>query len=223
MYSSEHSGLRSMEKFLEQLRAARKENIDGQRYIPRPVIDKLTSRDTISRIIREKNLSIRETDPYFAKSLQESLRETIHTQAKVAFAISCFAEPKSVHRLPKLISQVRRHEGGSEVDHRLPFTRNTLREYQFTDDEANTFFQVQWQFIAPKVRLGALEVDDYPKEVILPFYRSPAEHETPRAGAFGTVAEICVEQGHQLEPVYINRVSVLIYAVAVSTDESTTQ
>lgn len=212
-----------MEKFLEELRAARKNNIDGRWYIPRPVIEKITSKDTISRIIREKNLSIRETDPSFAKSLQESLTQTIHAQAKVAFAISCFAEPRCVHHLPKLISQVTRHEGASEVDHRLPFTRNTLRQYQFTDDEANTFFQVQWHFIAPKMRLGALEVDDYPKEVILPFYRNPAEHEAPRAGAFGTVAEICVEQGHQLEPVYISRVSVLIYAVDASTDDSIKQ
>ena len=202
-----------MNQYRQRLFEARHRNVDGYWYIPRPATGTITDHDTISQIISENKLSGDEADPVLANVLQESQGKIIHKQAKVTFAISCYVVPHCLRHISKLINYA--VVKGSEVDNRLPFSKSELCSCDFDDAHADAFFSTQWHFIAPKIRLGAFVPSEYGRELILPLRLSRGEQRSPPdTGAFGTVTEICVEEGHQMEPAYSGRVNSLILVFA---------
>lgn len=203
-----------MEKFREKLSESRRKNVDGCWYVPRHAIDRITDRDTISQIISEKNLSGDETDAALGNALRGNLKQIILVEAKVTFAISCYARPPCLRQIVSLIKYA--DERGSEVDNRLPLSKEELFRCGFDDEHADAFFLTQWELIAPKIRLGAFVPSEFGPEVILPFRFNRAEPGSPPdTGAFGTVTEVCVEEGHQVEPAYIGRVNILVLVHAI--------
>ena len=199
-----------MDRFRTRLSEARHRNVDGYWYVPRPAIDEITDSDTISQVISEGNFPGDETDPLLASALRGSHKHIIHTQAKATFAILCYVVPPCLRHIARLINYA--DERGSEVDHRLPFSKNELCSCGFDDEHADAFFSTQWQFIAPKIRLGAFVPGEFGREVILPFRPNRVEQKhPPDTGAFGAVTEICVEEGHQVEPAYNGRVDCLVW------------
>lgn len=203
-----------MEKFREKLFASRRKNVDGCWFVPRHAIDRITDRDTISQIISENNLSGDETDAVLGNALRGNLKQIILVEAKATFAISCYARPPCLRQIVSLIKYA--DERGSEVDNRLPLSKEELCHCDFDDEHADAFFFTQWEFIAPKIRLGAFVPSEFGREVILPFWFNGAEPRSPPdTGAFGTVTEVCVEEGHQVEPAYTGRVNNLVLLFAI--------
>ena len=183
--------------------------MDGYFYVSRLAVDRITDGDTISQIISQKYLLGDETDPMLANAPLDSLKEKILKEAKVTFAISCYAVPHCLRYMARLI--IFANARGSQVDHRLPFSKQELCGCGFHEDHADKFFSTQWQFVAPKIRLGALVPTEFDPEVILPLRIPQIEHKPPPdTGAFGTVTEVCLEESHQVEPVYVGRVSTLV-------------
>lgn len=203
-----------MEKFRDKLSKSRRKNVDGCWYVPRRAIDTITDRDTISQIISEKNLSGHETDAVLGKALRGNLEQIILVEAKVTFAISCYARPPCLRQIVSLIKYA--DERGSKVDNRLPLSQEELCRCGFDDEHAAAFDSTQWGFIAPKIRLGAFVPSEFGPEVILPFRFDRGEPGSPLdTGAFGTITEVCVEEGHQVEPAYLGRVSGLVLVLAI--------
>ena len=194
-----------MDRYRRRLSKARLTNVDGSWYVPTLAIDRITDSDIISQIILEKNFLGDEADPAFGQALQRSNEKIIHKQAKATFAISCYVKPPCLDQIVKLIKYA--VERGSEVDHRLPFSKSELWGCGFDDEHADAFFSDQWHFIAPKIRLGAFVPSEFGPEVILPLQLNQEDGRSfPDTGAFGTVTEIYVQKGHQVEPAYSGRV-----------------
>ena len=208
-----------MDGFRKRLYEARNKNVDGYWYIPRPATDRITDTNTISEVLLENHFLGDEMDPTLANALRGSHEKIIHKQARVTFAISCYAVPSCLRHIPRLINYA--VERGSEVDNRLPFSKSELRGCGLDNEHADAFFFTQWQFIAPKIRLGAFIPSEFGQEVILPFrFNRTKEELSLETGAFGTVKEICVEEGHQMEPAYNGRVNSLALLFAVSPESS---
>ena len=201
-----------MDRYRRRLFEARQKNVDGYWYFPRLAIDTITDSDTISQIILETNFPGDETDPTLAHALRGSRERIIYKQAKVTFAISCYVTPLCHRHIVRLIEHAVKR--GSEVDKRLPFSRSELSGCGFDVEQADAFFSTQWQFIAPKIRLGAFIPSDYGREVILPFRFDGGQKPPLDTGGFGTVTEIRVEEGHQEEPTYNGRVNSLVLLFA---------
>ena len=194
-----------MDRYRRSLSKARLTNVDGSWYVPKLALDRITDSDTISQINLETNFLGDETDPTLAQALRGSKEQIIYKQAKATFAISCHVKPHCLGQIVKLIKYA--DERASEVDRRLPFSKSELWGCDFDVEHADAFFSHQWHFIAPQLRLGAFIPIEFGPEVILPLQRNPEERSAfPDTGAFGTVTEICVEKGHQVEPVYTGRV-----------------
>ena len=194
-----------MEDVSKQLRMARKGNVDMKWYVPRPVIEATLNKEAILELVQENNLSADEEDRIYAVALQPRLVEDIHLQAKATFAILIHLGTRYLRYIISLI-----HYGksqGSEIDRHLPLTRNVLLVCRLDTDHAIAFCSAQWHFIAPKIRLGAVDPIDFELGIILPFRFNQVEGFYPEAGAFGSVTEISVEPGHQEEPGYNGRVS----------------
>ena len=203
-----------MERFRSRLLEARPKNVDGCWYVPRLTTARFTDRHTISRIILENDFPGEEMDTALVNAQRDSHIDRIHKQAKIAFAISCYVVPDCLRHMAGVIKYA--DARGSEVDNRLPFSKRELCLCGFDDEDADHFFKAQWHFVAPKIRLGTFVATEYSPKVILPlqFYQGE-QRPLPDTGAFGTVREICVEEGHQVEPAYNGRVSLLISMFAI--------
>lgn len=201
--------MRLIDQFRSRLREARHKNVDGCWYVPRPTIARLTDRHTISGIILENGFLGNGMDTALANAQRDSQVDKIQSQAKTTFAISCYVKHDCLCYLAGVIKYA--EEKGSEVDNRLPFSKRELRSCGFDDDGVDRFFKAQWHFVAPKIRLGTFVPTEFSPKVILPL-RPPEEEQKPSLdnGAFGTVREISVEEGHQVEPAYSGRVSPLV-------------
>lgn len=203
-----------MEKFRDKLSKSRRKNVDGCWYVPRHAIDGITDRDTISQIISENGTSGDETDAVLGNALRGNLKQIILVEARVTFAISCYVNPPCLRHMVSLIKYA--DERGSEIDNCLHLSKEVLRRCGFDEEHADIFFNTQWEFIAPKIRLGAFVPSEFGQKVILPFRFNRGERESPPdAGAFGTVTEVFVEEGHQMEPAYIGRVNSLILVLVI--------
>ena len=197
-----------MDQFRSRLLEARHKNVDGCWYVPRLTTAKLTDRHTISQIILENRLLCDGMDTALANAQRDSQIDKIHRQAKITFAISCYVIPDCLRHMAGVIKYA--DARGSEVDNRLPFSRNALKSRGFDDEDSDHFFKAQWHFVAPKIRLGTFVPTEFSPKVILPLRFHQGEQRPPLdTGAFGTVREICVEEGHQVEPAYNGRVSLL--------------
>ena len=198
-----------MNQFRTRLKEARQTNVDGDWYISRLAIDELTNHNTISQINLEKNsISGEKADPIFRKVLRPSNEQVILRQAKVTFTILCYAVPACVPHIIELIDYAVRR--GTEIDNCLPLSKIVLCGCGLQDEHSEVFCSTQWHFIAPKIRLGNFVPNDFGQEVVLPLRRNRVEPRSlPDTGAFGTVIEVCVEQGHQVEPAYSGRVNSL--------------
>ena len=195
-----------MDHLRNRLHEARKQNVDGKWYVPRHAIDEITDRGTISQIVRDNNLSYDESDPIYAKSQQRDLEENILAQAKAAFAVACYVKRNCVRYVPRLINHAARK--GRTADNYLPFfTQRELRDCGFGNEDADVFLATRWHFTAPDIRLGIVSPVVYESEIILPFqHPERGQRRPPDTGAFGTVIEIRVDEGHQSEPTYKSRV-----------------
>ena len=195
----------NMERFRTKLSEARRKNVDGYWYLPRLAIERITDSYTISQIILENSFLSEEKDPTFAHALRGSHEQNIFNQARVTFAISCYTKPPCLRHIISLIGYgIKR---GSVVDNCLPFTKDELRGCGLDVEHTDAFLSTQWHFLTPTIRLGAFVPSEYDREVVLPFWLDRAEQMLAQdTGAFGTVKEICIEEGHQLEPIYNGRV-----------------
>ena len=203
-----------MDQFRSRLLEARHKNVDGCWYVPRPTIARFTDRHTISRIILENGFLGDGMDTALANAQRDSHIDIIHTQAKITFAISCYVIPDCLRHMVAVIKYA--DVKGSEVDNRLPFSKRELGFCGFNDEDADHFFKAQWHFIAPKIRLGTFVPTEFSPKVILPLRFRQGEQKPPLdSGAFGTVREVCVEEGHQVEPAYNGRVSLLVSVFAM--------
>ena len=210
-----------MDRVREKLLEARQKNVDDCWYVPRLAIDEIIDSDTISQIIMKNDILGDETDSILATAPQDSHKEFIHEQAKITFAISCYVEPPCLRYMARLIKYA--DERGSEVDKRLPFSKRALCDCDFEDKHVEKFFSTQWLFISPKIRLGTRTIipSEFGPEVILPFRFCQARNKPlPESGAFGTVMEMCVEEGHQAQPAYTGRVGHLTPLLAFSPIDS---
>ena len=205
-----------MDDFRKRLDEARQKNVDGRWYLPRHVINEITDRDTVSQIIRQNNLPNDESDPIYARSQQRDLELNILIQAKVAFAVSCYVERKCICNIPRLINHAGRK--ARTADHHLPFlTHRELQACGFSHEDADHFLATQWHFTAPEIRLGSVSPVVFESEVILPFQNPKGEQrQPPDTGAFGFVNEICVDKGHQSEPIYSSRVGASTWDLLIS-------
>lgn len=201
--------MRLIDYFRSRLREACHNNVDGFWYVPRRIIAELTDRHTISGIILENGFLDDGLDTALANAQRDSQIDKIHKQAKITFAISCHVEHDCIHRILGVIKYA--EAKGSEVDNRLPFSIRELGLGGFADDEADRFFKAQWHFVAPKIQLGTFVPTEFIPNIILPLRLPQVEQRhPPDTGAFGTVKEVCVEEGHQVEPAYSGRVSFLL-------------
>ena len=201
--------MRPIDHFRSRLREACHKNVDGRWYVPRSTIARLTDRHTISEIILENGFLGNGIDTALANAQRDSQIDKIHRQAKITFAISCYVEHECLRYMTGVIKYA--EEKGSEVDNRLPFSKRELRLCGFDDEGADCFSKVQWHFVAPKIRLGTFVPTEYSPKVILPLRLPQGEqNHSPDTGAFGTVREVSVEEGHQIEPAYSGRVSPLL-------------
>ena len=198
-----------MMKCRKELDEARRENVDGSWYVPRLAIERVINSDTISQLSPDISISGEVEDPILASVLRQGKEQIIREQAKVTFAIACFANPSCIHYVADLIRYAIKR--GWRVDNRLPFSEIELQDCGLDEANAKAFYSTQWHFIVPKIQLGAVVPDEFRPELILPLrqLRLP-----PDTGAFGTVIEVCVEEGHQVEPIYSGRVNfTLVFAV----------
>ena len=201
--------MRLINHFRSRLHEACHKNVDGFWYVPRLAIARLTNRHTISGIILENGLLDDKMDTALANAQRDSQIDKIHRQAKITFAISCYVEPDCLHRIPGLIKYA--EAKGSEVDSRLPFLKTELCLCGFDNESAELFFEAQWHFVAPRIQLGTFVPTEFSPNIILPLQFPQGEQRNfPDTGAFGTVSEVSVEEGHQVEPAYSGRVSPLL-------------
>ena len=206
---TEPRATRLIDQFRSRLRESCHENVDECWYVPRLTIARLTDRHTISGIILENGFLGDGMDTALANAQRDSQIEKIHRQAKITFAISCYAEHDCLRHIARVIKYA--EVKGSEVDNRLPFSKRELCLCGFDDEGADSFFTTQWHFVAPKIRLGTFVPTEFGPKVILPLRFPPRDQKPPPdIGAFGTVREIFVEEGHQAEPAYSGRVSLLV-------------
>ncbi|KAG8533414.1 uncharacterized protein KY384_002197 [Bacidia gigantensis] len=196
-----------MEKLSARFCDARKTNVDDQWYIPRPTINKLLDRNTISQLADESNLPTPEDGGKFGVKYRPGLVDAIHAQATATLAILFHLDPIYLRYLHYIVSLIRYgNSTGSDIDHRLPLTVESLDLCELDPDHAKSFFNEQWHFIAPTIRLGIVSPVEFSREVILPLRSNETERHFDELGAFGSVTEIYVEQGHQAEPGYSGRV-----------------
>ena len=205
--------MRITDQFRNRLREARHKNVDECWYVPGPTIARLTDRHTISGILVENDVLGNGMDTALANAQRDSQIDKIQSQAKITFAISCYIKHECLRYIVGIIKYA---EGkGSEVDHRLPFSKRELRLCGFDDEGADRFFKAQWHFVAPKLRLGTFVPTEFSPKVILPLRPPQGEQKpSPDVGAFGAVREVSVEEGHQVDPAYSGRVSTLISMLA---------
>ena len=210
---TEPRATRLIDQFQSRLREACHENVDGCWYIPRLAIARLTDRHTISGIILENGFLGDGMDTALANAQRDSQIDKIHGQAKITFAISCYAEYDCLRHIAAIIKYA--EVNGSEADNRLPFSKKELCLCGFDDEGADRFFTAQWHFVAPKIRLGTFVPTEFSAKVIIPLrFPSREQKPPPETGAFGTVREVFVEDGHQVEPAYSGRVSLLVSILA---------
>ena len=192
----------------EQLYELRQTNVDKHWYVPRPTLDDIFNKETISNLVAKQKLSTHDNDPAFAISSLPSLVDKIYIKAKITFASLFHLGPEYL----RYVIPLNRYADSvsSHIDHRLPLTEETLLSCDFGTNDAGAFQDAQWHFTAPKLQLGISVLDEYPQKTILPIrsvrQRSPLSAE----GAFGHVTEIQIESGHQVEPAYTGRVSLIL-------------
>ena len=203
-----------MDQFRSRLLEARHKNVDGCWYVPRLTTAKLTDRHTISRIILENGFLGDGMDIALANAQRDSQIDKVHRQAKITFAISCYVIPDCLRHMERVLKYA--DARGSEVDNRLPLSKRELCFCGFDNEDADHFFKAQWHFVAPKIRLGTFVATEFSPKVILPLRFHQGEQRPPLdTGAFGTVREICVEEGHQVEPAYNGKVNLLVSIFAI--------
>lgn len=192
----------------EQLYDSRQENVDGHWYIPRPTLDDIFSKKTISNLIMKQELFAHDNDPAFAISSLPSLFDMIYIKAKIPFAILFHLGPEH----PRYAIPLNQYADSvcSHIDHRLPLTEGILLSCNLGTNDASAFQNAQWHFTAPKLQLGVSVLDEYPQEIILPIRFVRLGSPLPSEGAFGLVTEIQIESGHQVEPAYTGRVSLTL-------------
>lgn len=198
-----------MDQFRIRLHEARHQNVDGCWYVPRLTTAELTDRHTISRIIVQNGFLSDEMDIALANAQRDSQIDKIHRQAKTTFAILCYVRPDCLRHMAGVIKYA--DARGSEIDNRLPFSKRELSSCGFDDEDSDHFFEAQWQFLAPKIRLGTFIATEFSPKIILPLRSHQGRQKPPLdTGAFGNVKEVCVEEGHQVEPAYNGRVNLLV-------------
>ena len=182
-------------------------NVDQCWYVPNPTIDRIASKATITEVVQANDLLSFEEDQILSKALRESLVEDIHNTAKVIFTISCYLGPSYLRRITRVIRYARGKS--TEADRRLPFSQDQLLECAFDKNAAKKFFEVQWHFIAPNIRLGALDPVEFDPNAILPLRLNKAARDPlPDTGFFGVeIKEVCIEEGHRVGSKYKGRVS----------------
>lgn len=214
-----------MDELRKQLSDKSLPNVDGHRpehqlwFVPRPALDQIVNETAISKIIDAINLPVDEDDA-LEPSFREGLKLVIHDKAKITFAISCYVRPHCLRHIRKLIHHGY-EKGSKKIDHRLPLSKNALSKYGFNKGDADSFFEAQWHFIAPKIQLGTVVPIEFRQQYILPFQAVEADGmPLPETGAFSKVVKVRVTPGHQVKPVYNGPVSLLQYMFIAALDHS---
>ena len=183
---------------------ARRRNVDGQWFVPRPKLDEILNEDSISEIVRQGGLSPHRDDPAFAVSLLPGQAKKIHQTAMISFAVLCHLGPEYLGYIFHLENYG--DSMGSNVDDHLPLTKERLISCKFRANHAAAFEQTQWHFIITRIRLGVAVMHEYRPEVILPIEHSQPVRQVVTEGAFGAVTEVNIERIHQIEPAYTGKV-----------------
>lgn len=188
-----------------RLSQARRINVDGQWFVPRPDLDEIINKDTISKIISKGGFSPYKNDPAFAVSSLPGQVEEIHRGARLAFAILCELGLDYLSYIFNLENYG--DSEGFDVDYYLPFTEDNLISCNLHRDHAAQFEKTQWHFMTTRIRLGIPVVHDFHPKRILPITSPQPRRAVTEVGAFGAVTEVKIEPGHQVEPVYFGNVS----------------
>lgn len=171
------------------MRGLRCQNAHRQWFIPQQSLRQLMSKDKIREALREsgtKAYLLDETTSFVFKNGVKifSILILIHQSS----LIDCFIKSDQLQ------------------DRRLPFDSEFLKNeilIDYTQENAQEFYEKQWEFIAPEFFRGTL-TRSLNKNVVLPFITNKEIDE----GGFGTVYEIALHPDHQkLDNVFGQRVS----------------
>ena len=199
------------EQISRRLIEARRRNVDGQWFVPRPKLDEIFDWNSISEIVRQGGLSPHRDDPALAVSSLPGQVDKIYQTAKTTFAILCHL---GIDYLGYIFHLENYGDSmGSNVDDHLPLTKESLISCKLRTNHAVAFEQIQWHFITTRIRLGVAVMHEYRPEVILPIEFSKTGGQMTTEGAFGAVTEIYIERIHQAEPAYTGRVISLAFRV----------
>lgn len=192
-----------------RLYKVRRSNVDGQWFVPRPDLDGIFNRNTISEIVSKGELSPYRNDAALAVSSLPGQVDRIHRKAKVALAVLCYLGLEYIGYIFHLESYG--DSAGIHIDDHLPLTIESLISCNLRKHHATAFERTQWHFITTRIRLGIAVVHNFRPEIILPITSCQPGRRLTEEGAFGAVTEIKVEPGHQVEPVYSGNVSCMAF------------